>query len=297
MPPKPDWWYSEWNIFEKSMDDVAELVKKSDVVMIPVGSCEQHGPHGLVSTDSLGAWITVKWAAEKARVPHTPLVWVGYSPHHLRHVNGGSGTITIRASTFENLLYDIGRSLIHQGFDKLIYVTGHTSNIKIIDPVLRRIRYDTGALAVLFRADAEFIPLVPRIRKEVLERPPEENPGWHAGEVETSLCLLYNPDAVNLSRATWARSHLHAPKWLPQDIFTKKDGDPYVIFKGQDKMIMMPMEHHEYCDTGTVGNPLGASAEKGEKIYRIMSSLLAEFIEELKKLRVDVKQREFVERI
>jgi len=296
MPIYPDWWYSKYNIFEMTAYDVAEWLKRTDICLIPVGSCEQHGPAALLSTDSLGAWIVTKWAAEKAQVLHTPLVWFGYSPHHMRPPGSGAGTITVRASTFESLLYDIGRSLIHHGFNKLIYVTGHTSNIKIIDPVLRIIKYKTGAFTALFRADAEFAPLMPEIRA-ILQNPPDEWPGWHAGEDEFSLCLMYHPEACSWERAVWNKSHVHAPKYLPQDKFGKNAGNPYVIFKGQDQMIYLPMEHHEYCDTGIVGNPANASAEKAEKIYRIWADKFADFIEEVKKLKVEVKNREFDDRI
>jgi len=290
-----DWWYSPYNIFEMTAVDVQEWLKKTDIILIPVGSCEQHGIHGLLGTDSLGAWIVVKLAAEKAKVPHTPLVWTGYSPHHM---TPGWGTITLRESTFKMLLYDIGRSLIHHGFNKLIYVTGHTSNIKVIDPVLRMLRYETGALAFLFRADAEALPTIPEVRK-VIERPLDENPGWHAGEIETSLNLLYNPEAVlkHLKEVKWSKNEVHAPLWLPQDVFRKKDGDPYLIFKGYDKLIMAPMEHSEYADRGIVGNPEGASAEKARKIYETVANILADFIEELKAVKVDVVRREFTERV
>ena len=295
MPPQENWWYSKYNLFELTATDVQEWLKKTNIVLIPVGSCEQHGTHGLLNTDSLGAWIVAKKAAEKTKVLHTPLVWTGYSPHHMTK---GSGTITLRENTFRNLLYDIGHSLIHHGFNKLVYITGHTSNIKVIDPVLRTLRYKTGALAFLYRADAEVLPSIPEVR-EIFERPLDENPGWHAGEAETSLNLWYNAEAVlpHLKDIKWSKDEIHAPKWLPQDIFTKKDGDPYVIFKGYEKLIMAPMEHKEYCDRGIIGNPEGASAEKAEKIYEIVTNLLVDFIEELKKLKTEVKEREFVDRV
>jgi creatinine amidohydrolase len=292
----PNWWYSKWNIYEMNATQLSEVLKKTDIVLIPVGSCEQHGTHGLISTDGLAAWIVTKLAAEKVEIPHTPLIWMGYSPHHM--IPGG-GTITLRETTFRDLLYDVGRSLIHHGFNKLVYVTGHTSNIKVMDPVIRQLRYETNALTFIFRADAEALPLIPEVRK-IIERPLDENPGWHAGEIETSLNLLYNPDAVLPYLRTlprWSKDEIHAPRWLPQDVFKKKDGDPYVIFKGYDKLIMVAMEHSEYADRGIVGNPEGASAEKAEKIYRCVADILAAFLEELKKVKVDVKNREFVNRV
>lgn len=290
-----NWWFSENNLFEMSAYEIAKRLKKSDLVLIPVGSCEQHGPSIPVSCDSLAAWITVKLAAEINKTIHTPLVWCGYSPQHMRPPGSGAGTITLREDTFKNLLYDIGRSLIHHGFNKLVYVTGHTSNIKIIDPVLRIIRYETGAFTSLFRADAEVLPKIKDIREKYLKSPSEDNPGWHAGEAEKSLCMWYNLKAVDSTKGD--RMDVHAPKFLPPDKFSKNNGSPYVTFNGQDEMIYIPMEHHEYSDTGVIGDPKFASIETAEKIYHAMAQKLASFVKEAEKIEVNIRNKEFMNRI
>jgi creatinine amidohydrolase len=58
------------------------------------------------------------------------------------------------------------------------------------------------------------------------------------------------------------------------------------------------MEHHEYCDTATIGNPLKASKEKGEKLFQIQSGHLASFLEEVKRMKIVVpyEKREWPER-
>ena len=50
------------------------------------------------------------------------------------------------SSTLQALMYDVARSLIHHGFNKILFINGHGSNVKVVDPVLRKIRYDTGAM-------------------------------------------------------------------------------------------------------------------------------------------------------
>ena len=61
---------------------------------------------------------------------------------------------------------------------------------------------------------------------------------------------------------------------------------------------MIPMEHHEYCDTATIGDPLKSSKEKGEKLFQIQSDHLASFLEEIKKIKIVVpeEKRDFVDR-
>jgi len=284
-----------YNIIEMAYPDVQEWVKKVDIVMIPIGSCEQHGLHLPLGCDSIEAWLATTKAAEKADVPHTPLVWFGYSPQHFRAPGEGIGSITVRPKVYQDLLYDIARSLIHHGFNKVVFVTGHTSNIKIIDELLRKLRYDTGALVALYRADSEHTQFIPEV-KALIESPPEETPGWHGGEIETSACLYYNSDLVHLERYKKGQAEFnHAPEWLT-DKFTKKDGDPYVTFKNY-KGYYLPMDHCEYSTTGLTGNPFRGSKEKGEKMFDIISTYLADFLEELKKIEVKVTNREFRERV
>src|SRR5258708_23180809 len=140
---------------------------------------------------------------------YTPTLWLGYSPQHMRAPVFGAGTITLRADTYLNVLYDVGRSLIHHGFNRLIFVNGHGSNVKVVDPVLRRLRNETGALIAYYKPYAErYIGML----KDVLEGTVEQTPGWHAGELETSQVLAHNSNLVRLDPAKTDKAH--APKWL-----------------------------------------------------------------------------------
>ena len=108
--------------------DVQEYLKRSDTILIPKASLEQHGPHLPLMCDANIATEIARRAGEKAGICYTPTLWLGYSPQHLRAPGWGAGTITLRAETYLNVLYDIGRSLIHHGFKRLIFVNDHGSN-------------------------------------------------------------------------------------------------------------------------------------------------------------------------
>ena len=192
--------------------------------------------------------------------------------------------------TLLNLLYDIARSLIHHGFNKLIFVNGHGSNVKVIDPLLRRIRYDTGALVAFYKPYAErYMGLV----KDLMENPPAETPGWHSSELETSQMLAYNPELVRMDRA--AATETHIPGWLP-DAFSKADGAPDVQFEGY-QYFQFAMDHDEFTDTGVIGNPMRATAEKGEQAFRRYAAHLVAAIGELSKVDVAIHEREFRQRV
>lgn len=269
--------------------DVQEYLRLKDIVMIPVASLEQHGCHLPLYTDTITALEVAKRAGEQAEVLYTPVMWAGYSPQHLGRPGEGLGTVTLRASTFQNVCYDIARSLIHHGFNKLVFVAGHGSNVKVIDPVLRKIKYDTGALVAYYKPYAErYIGML----KDLLENPPEETPGWHCSELETSQVMAHDERLVRMDRAI--REKTHTPEWLPPS-FIKQDGAPDVEFKGYQYFIF-PMDHREFSPSGCIGNPFTATKAKGEEAFRRFAQHLVEALAEFEKVPVKVIDREFVDR-
>ncbi len=268
--------------------DVQEYLKYSDTILIPKASLEQHGPHLPLYCDTITSTEVATRAGEVAGIMYTPTLWLGYSPQHMRAPGFGAGTITLRADTYLNVLYDVGRSLIHHGFNRLIFVNGHGSNVKVVDPVLRRLRYETGALIGYYKPYAErYIGML----KDVLEGPVEETPGWHAGELETSQCLAHNPKLVRMDRAQTDKAH--SPTWLGK-AWEKKDGMPDAEFQGY-QYFNFPFDHEEFTDSGVMGVPQRGTAEKGEIAFQRFSQHLIDAVEELEKVEVTIKNRDFTE--
>jgi len=272
-----------WNIINKGYDEVGEYLKTNDVIVIPMGSTEKHGAHCPLGTDSFTTMGVVEAAAPIAKTCYTPLIPVGYSPHHMGEQHKGTGTLTFSGNTYRAVVYDMAMSMIYHGFNKIIFVTHHGSNSKVVDEVLRRLRYETGCFVCWYKTPTE---RAYSLVGDIFEGPPEETPGWHAGEVETSTAWAYNPDSMDMSKAKEDRTH--APRWMG-DAFTKHDGSGMVTFMGAEN-IWVPMEHHEYSDTATIGNPLRASKEKGEKYFVKAGQALANFIEEVKKFDIVVPE-------
>ncbi len=274
-------------IGELAWPDIQWYQEKSDVVIIPIGSLEQHGAHLPTLCDSLAVQEITRRTSKATDVPHYPLIWTGYAPHHLKAPCHGYGTVTLRPRTFLDLLYDVGRSAIHHGWNKIIYFTGHASNAKVIDPVLRKLRYDTGAFIGLIKPyserDLDYI-------RDIMTGSVEDTPGWHSGEMETSEMLAVNEKLVHMDRAV--KEHTHTPSWLPQS-FEKEDGASDVKFLDQ-RFMVFPMEHMEFTDSGVIGDPFAASKEKGEKVIQRYADYCIKAIEEIKKVEnVEIKQREF----
>jgi creatinine amidohydrolase len=278
------------NLADLAYPDIQAYLRACDLILVPMASTEQHGPHLPLSTDTVTALEVASRVATINNMLHTPVVWTGYSPQHMAGPGEGRGTITIRSSTLQALLYDIARSLIHHGFSKIVFINGHGSNVKVIDPVLRKIRYDTGAMVGFCMPYMErYVGLM----EGLMENPKEETPGWHASELETSQMLAHNAQLVRMDRAV--KTLTQVPRWLPQK-FGKKDGAPDIQFDGYS-YFQFPMDHHEFTDSGVIGNPERATGAKGEEAFRRYAEHVAGAVRELAQVEVQIRNREFVDRV
>ncbi len=282
--------FISWELGDLTFVDVQEYLKEKDTILVPMASFEQHGPHLPIYTDTVTAIEVSCRVSEMIAVLHTPPIWMGYSPQHMHEPGKGRGTITLRSTTLLNLLYDVARSLIHHGFNRIIFINGHGSNVKVVDPILRKLRYETGALIGFVKP---YMENYVGILEGLMENPWDETPGWHSSELETSQDLAWNEKLVRMDRANFTRAHI--PDFLPKS-FAKKDGMPDVEFEGY-KYFAFPMDHHEFIESGVIGNPLRATKEKGEEAFRRLSEHVARGILELMKVPVHVHNREFVDRV
>jgi creatinine amidohydrolase len=184
---------------------------------------------------------------------------------------------------------DIARSLIYHGFTKIVFVSHHGSNTKPIDEVMRQLRYDTGAFIAYYKTPTERDASV---IQDLFENPPEETPGWHSSELETSALMATADGLVNMDRAVEDRAH--APAYMTEE-FSKIDGTATVKFRGSEN-IWVPMEHHEYCDTAVIGNPFRANKDKGLAMLDRMADHLTAFVQEVRKFKVEITNSDYPER-
>ena len=272
-----------YNTFEMSYDEVAAHMKGNDTIIIPMGSNEKHGSHVILGTDTVTAMGVVEVAAPLAKTLHTPVIPVGYSPHHMGRIGEGTGTLTFSGSTYRKIVYELGMSMIYHGYNKLVFVTHHGSNSKVVDEVLRKLRYETGCFCCWFKTPTE---RTMAIGGQIWTGPPEDTPGWHAGELETSTVWAYDEELMAMEKAR--KDKTHAPAFMG-DKFSKKDGTGHVEFMGAENT-WVPMEHHEYNDWATIGDPFAGSKEKGQKYFQVAGEALAALVEEVKKFDITVTE-------
>lgn len=278
-----------YNLADLATPDVQAYLSEKDIIMIPIASLEQHGHHLPMGTDSIQASEIAQRASRLARVLYTPTVWCGYSPQHMYAPGHGTGTVTIRSQILLEVYHDIARSLIYHGFNRIVFVNNHGSNTKIIDPLLRRVRYETGAFVALSKLYGERYG---GLSEAVMENPPEETPGWHASELETSEVLAHDASLVRMDRAIHQRAQ--RPEWFPES-FVKLDGAPDVEFQGY-QYFMLPTDHSDFTPSGVIGNPMRATAEKGERVFDLYAEHLASALEEFLTVPVTVHTRDWADR-
>jgi len=169
-------------------DEVEQYLRSSDMVIIPVGSIEQHGRHLPLGSDMVQATEICLRIGQRAKVLVAPAVLAGVSEHHM----GFPGTIALSPETFEAVVYETAQSLIAHGFRRIVLYSGHGGNDPSISHVAFRINRETPAVAVDL-ARLEFPPPDPRIASLKADS--------HAGVEETSMMLFLAGGLVQMTKA------------------------------------------------------------------------------------------------
>ena len=127
----------------KSLADV------NAIVVVPVGSMEQHGPHLPVKVDALLATEVARRAALKVQTHQpilvTPTVWCGLAEHHMDFC----GTLTLDFENFHALLRNLCRSIRHHGFRRIFLLNGHGGNIAALNVICSELIRELEGLGVV----------------------------------------------------------------------------------------------------------------------------------------------------
>jgi creatinine amidohydrolase len=231
------------------------------VVVIPVGSIEQHGLHLPVQTDtrivSEIAERAVKKASETISALLVPTIAIGCSKHHMEF----PGSLTLSEETFVQALTEIGLSIVDHGFRRIFFLNGHGGNAAPLQLVVSGIRNRTEGKVICAATDYWRF-----IRDEVQEIRHSEMGGIsHAGEFETSAILALDASLVDMSKA-----EKFLPKWS-NDYFMP---GWYVPTK-----VTLGFHLKDITQTGVVGDPTVATKENGERFLAAATTAVAEFIE------------------
>lgn len=179
---------------ELTREGVASWVDKGAVVIVPIGSTEQHGRHLPVSTDCRTVDAVSRRLAESlpdVPILVAPLLPMGVSPHHMMY---GPGTISLGVDTVVRMVGDICESLIAQGFERILFLSGHGGNRNTLQAAANELKHRRQRqIEALCWWD-----LCSEIWDQVREGP--DVTISHSGEMETSAMMAVAPETVRTDR-------------------------------------------------------------------------------------------------
>jgi creatinine amidohydrolase len=240
--------------------DAEEAVKSEKVVLLPLGSLEQHGPHLPLDTDTVTAFEVCRRIGQ--RVPGSVVVLppVHYTPAELSM--GFSGTVDIEPTHFIDYLYDICSSLVKHGFRRIIMVSGHGINPPFMSIVSQMVTNRNEALCA---GVAYFDFARDKVRKIVTH-------GSHACEFETSMMLALRPENVKMKRAR--------REW---NIYMGGGKSKYTWRNFIDRSPIFFIDRLDrFSKTGIIGDPTKATKEKGDEVIRVIVDDMIGFVEEFR---------------
>lgn len=113
-------------IFDSNWLQIEEYLKHDDRIVLPIGSTEQHGLLSL-GTDAILAERVSAEAAEPLGVPVLPVLPFGMAPYFTSY----PGSMSLRLSTYIEVVRDILNCLELQGFRRIAVINGHGGNAPV----------------------------------------------------------------------------------------------------------------------------------------------------------------------
>jgi creatinine amidohydrolase len=232
--------------------ELRALAAQDAVVVLPVASLEQHGPHLPVWTDSFIGHAVALAGAARATTPVVvlPPMWMGLSEHHFPF----GGTISLDYKTFAAVLGCVARSILADGFKRLFLLNSHGGNIEPLAVAAREMAHEFGIPVVT----TSVTKLAPKAFGSVLTA---QHGMQHACEAETSLWLHGDPGQVRMAEIANA---------ISPGGFATGDAAATRFWSFAERAPV----------TGVRGDPRAATAEKGEKLLDAMAEGLARMLDD-----------------
>lgn len=237
--------------------------KANTVIVLPVATIEQHGPHLPCAVDSLICAGVVGKALEQLdrSIPAFGLapVCYGKSDEHIHF----PGTMTLTGETLLRLVIEIGESVYRSGFRKMLIVNAHGGQPQVMEMAARELRIRHGDYVVI----PHFVWRVPNVAAKFLA-PKEKQLAMHAGHAETAIVMALAPQTVKMSEAVAN----YPPEFPAKTLMT--DGRPAAAWTARD-----------FGPSGVIGDPTGATPDQGEQILGSLVGSWAKAIEEVHRMR------------
>jgi creatinine amidohydrolase len=245
-------------ISEMTWQEVEDLSKKVDTVILPVGANDNNGPQSPMGTDTIMASGVALRLGEHTGCPVAPAIPFGNSTVQMAF----PGTIHVRCSVLSELVRDVCRSLARHGFRRILIINGHMSNNWPINDIGHALR-EEGIMMALVDCWRIMQHVAMDLAKDTFY------PAGHGGEMNTSCIMAFRPDLVDLSKAK---------RIEPTPGFYSK-----YLLPHYPRVFVYPEYRSQMGEDGAMGDARNASAEQGEAIIGRMVEFLAEMVADMRK--------------
>ena len=237
-----------------------ERLAERPVMLLPLGSQEEQGPHAPMGDYMLTQRIS-EMAAEKSGAIAAPIMPFGYADF-FKTVPGG---IQLRAKTFSMVLDDMASAFLEHGIERLIIFNGHSSNAPLIDQTVRLIKKRTG---VTIPALHIWRILPASLWKDAHGDKANAAKG-HGGDPLTSVYKYLYPELL--------RPDLISKSGAKRAFGMATDGVGGSTFQGAP--VAMPLDVTDVTDNGIIsGDPTIATAEAGKLIVDWLVDFTTQFV-------------------
>ncbi|MEX0612591.1 MAG: creatininase family protein [Pirellulales bacterium] len=237
-------------------------LNKDMPVVVPLGACEQHGPHLPVFVDTIQVTQIARRVEAQLvdEILLAPTLWLGSSHHH----KDFPGTISVLPSLFGRMVQEVALSVVREGFRRVFFLNGHGGNIAPATSALTELIAQDDqvndtylALASWWRVAADGI----RPEHVGLSQPVVS----HACAYETSLMLALRPDLVNLSQLPPRPAAVLRGTWFHSE---DDSSQRVTVFR----------RFHRFTTDGAMGRPQEASADHGGVILDAVTEQIVAFL-------------------
>jgi creatinine amidohydrolase len=243
------------------------------VVVLGVGSIEQHGPHLPLGMDTLGARHFIHEVARRTNSVCFHPCWPGYSPHHM----GFPGTVTFSEETLLSVLMDTIGSLSEHGVKRFVMSNHHGGNREIFTLTARLAKhyYNVMVAQPSGPSDTELAKLIDERGKR----------HWdvHSGPTETSGALALFPELVEMWRLEDWEPTLEMDPRLFEFMDPKREDYELV---SQVRGACMPPVNIDFTTSGVYGtnDPRTADPEEYRERFEERVGFFTEFIRTWKEI-------------
>ena len=238
-------------------EEVENYLREKDIIIVPIGSTEQHSPYGLIGTDFITAQEIARKIGTELDIVVAPTLSYGMSQHHMAF----AGSITLSPITYINIIKEITISLLQTGFKKIVYINGHGGNINSVNSAFEQVKYENYK-GILELISWFLLPEVQEFEKNLFG---DEN-GLHATPSEVSL-------------TQFLRSKVFSDK--------KKDKDRDNILLYTEEYFPLNKDEFKYFypDGRIHSSPWLANAELGRRIFERVVEVISEKIKRIEQMR------------